>query len=141
MNEAMNEAMNKAMNKNEISDDYKVGYKKPPEHTRFTSGQSGNPKGRKKGTKNLKTDLEQELAEYVNISENGKKTRLSKQRLMIKSLCAKAIKGDSKASMIVTNLILRFFKQAENEDENTNILIKDDEIINHFLQRQSQQND
>lgn len=40
-----------------------IGYKKPPRHTRFRKGQSGNPKGRPKGTQNLKTDLAEELSE------------------------------------------------------------------------------
>ena len=26
--------------------DYEIGYKKPPKHTQFKPGQSGNPKGR-----------------------------------------------------------------------------------------------
>ena len=43
-----------------MSDDYEVGYKKPPIHTRFKPGVSGNPKGRPKGTKNLATDLAEE---------------------------------------------------------------------------------
>jgi hypothetical protein len=34
---------------------YAVGHKRPPLHTRFKPGQSGNPTGRAKGTKNLKT--------------------------------------------------------------------------------------
>ena len=29
---------------------YEVGYKRPPKHTRFKKGHSGNPKGRPKGT-------------------------------------------------------------------------------------------
>ena len=33
--------------------DYDVGYRKPPRHTRFTKGQSGNPRGRPPGAKNL----------------------------------------------------------------------------------------
>ena len=77
---------------------YEVGYCRPPQHTRFKPGHSGNPKGRPKGTKNLKTDLMEELAERINVSEGGKPKKLSKQRALVKSLTAKAIKGDARAS-------------------------------------------
>ena len=40
----------------------KTGYCNPPEHTRFKTGQSGNPRGRPKGTLNLATVLERTLA-------------------------------------------------------------------------------
>ena len=39
--------------------DYDVGHRKPPESARWKKGQSGNPTGRSKGTKNLKTNLQQ----------------------------------------------------------------------------------
>ena len=50
--------------------DYEVGYRKPPKHTRFKPGQSGNLRGRPKGTKNLKTDLMEELGEKILIRGN-----------------------------------------------------------------------
>jgi hypothetical protein len=37
--------------------DYPVGYGKPPPHSRFVKGQSGNPRGRPPGAKNMKTLL------------------------------------------------------------------------------------
>ncbi len=39
--------------KDNTSGTYEVGYKKPPRHTRFSKGISGNPRGRPKGTQNL----------------------------------------------------------------------------------------
>src|SRR2546421_268980 len=50
---------------------HEVGYRKPPRHTRFTKGQSGNPRGRRPGTNNLKTLLSDALNEFVIVSENG----------------------------------------------------------------------
>ena len=41
--------------------DYEVGYGKPPRHSRFVKGRSGNPRGRPPGTKNLKTLLSEAL--------------------------------------------------------------------------------
>src|SRR5215813_5681489 len=48
--------------------DYAVVYGKPPRHTRFTGGQSGNPRGRARGAKNLKTLLIDTLNELVIVA-------------------------------------------------------------------------
>jgi hypothetical protein len=56
------------------SDDYPVGYGKPPASTQFRKGQSGNRSGRPKGTNNLKTDLLEELREKVTLKE-GERTK------------------------------------------------------------------
>ena len=55
-----------------MSDEYEVGHGKPPKHTQFKPGESGNPKGRPKGTKNLATDLSEELAEMIVVNEGGR---------------------------------------------------------------------
>ena len=50
------------MSRRATSERSEVGYRKPPKATQFKQGQSGNPHGRPKGTKNLKTDLIEELS-------------------------------------------------------------------------------
>ena len=76
---------------------YEVGYAKPPEHSQFKAGQSGNPKGRPKGSLNLATALNRALLERVTVVENGKRKSITKLDAAIKSLVNSAVKGDAKA--------------------------------------------
>lgn len=86
---------------------YAVGYGKPPRHGQFKRGRSGNPKGRPKGTKNLKTDLLEELSEKIAIQEGDRSTRVSKQRALIKTQVARALKGSDQAASKILDLYLR----------------------------------
>ena len=77
--------------------DHDVGYKKPPQHSQFKKGQSGNAKGRPRGTRNFQSDLRDELAEPVNVREDGSVSRGSSQRAALKKLRAKALNGNLRA--------------------------------------------
>jgi hypothetical protein len=87
--------------------DYEVGYKKPPEDSRFKKGESGNPNGRPKGIKNLKTDLVEELQEKIPVREGDRSVEISKQRLIVKTLVTKTLRGDARITNTLVNLILR----------------------------------
>ena len=114
-----------------------VGYGRPPQHTRFKPGQSGNPKGRPKSTINLKTDLMEELSERVSVSEGGKPKKLSKQRALLKSLVAKAItKSDARAANILLNLMVRLFEISAEAREDDLISEDDLAILDNFIARQ-----
>ena len=98
-----------------MSDDYEVGFGRPPKHTRFEKGRSGNPKGRPKGKKNLKTELEEELGERIIVREGGKAKKVSKQRAILKGQAAKAAQGDTKAAIFIGNLVLKLLDTGANE--------------------------
>jgi hypothetical protein len=113
-------------------DDSKGGYGNPPKAHRFKPGQSGNPKGRPKGTKNLKTDLLEELAEMITVNEGGKRKKISKQRAMVKNLVAKAINGDTKATETLIRMLAKILGFEEQDQPAT--LPRDDlQIIDRFL--------
>jgi len=57
--------------------DKMVGYKRPPLHSRFQPGASGNPRGRQKGVRNFTADVKRTLEIPVTLSENGKSKRVS----------------------------------------------------------------
>ncbi len=83
--------------KTKAPSEYPVGYGKPPAYTRFKKGQSGNPKGRPKGSLNLATVLERTLRERVVVNENGRRIELTKLEAAIKQLVNKAALGDPTA--------------------------------------------
>ncbi len=85
-------------------DEYAVGYGKPPEHTRFKRGRSGNPKGRPKGSKNFKTLIDRELDAKVVIREAGKRQQLSKREVVAKQLVKKALEGQDRAIAAIIKL-------------------------------------
>lgn len=119
-------------------DDYEVGYKKPPLHTRFQPGHSGS-KGRKKGRRNLKTDLLDELAERITLNEGDRKIRISKQRALLKAIVVKGIKGNERATNTVLNLLVRIGGDDERGAEPLSEV--DRAILDDFLEREGGNHD
>jgi hypothetical protein len=79
------------------SDDDTVGYGRPPQHSQFKSGQSGNPGGRPRGSKSWKTVIEAELGMEVSLKEQGVENKVTKLEALAKRLVADALSGNSKA--------------------------------------------
>jgi hypothetical protein len=84
-----------------------VGFKRPPVHSRFRKGCSGNSKGRPRGTKNLRTDLNEVLQERITVTEGDRKVRMSKQRAIVMTLVAKTLKGDLRSANTLLNTMFR----------------------------------
>ncbi len=117
------------------SKDYEVGYKKPPKNTQFQPGESGNPKGRPKGTQNLSTDLEEELSAKIMVTEGGNQQQITKQRAMLKTLFAKALKGETRAASVLINLIIGL-EQARSMTSDSDSLSDEDQAILASYQQQ-----
>jgi hypothetical protein len=119
----------------ESKKDYPVGYRKPPRHSQFRPGTSGNPKGRKRGSLNLKTDLESELKESIRIREGEREFSVSKQRAMIKALLAKALKGDARAASLLIGLIAKHIESELASDTSKPLASDDLKILEAYVAR------
>ena len=94
--------------------DYTVGYKKPPQHTRFKPGQSGNTKGRPKKDKNVVDVILKELRSLVMVNVGNKSQKITKLEAIVKQHVNKAASGDPKSTAIVLDVL----KPAESNQDN-----------------------
>jgi hypothetical protein len=92
---------------------YEIGYGKPPPHTRFKKGQSGNPRGRPPGAKNLKTLLSEALNEMVVVTENGGRRKVTKRRAIITQLVNRSATADFRAIKILLDIVRDIERQTE----------------------------
>src|SRR6516164_6207978 len=93
--------------------DYEVGYGKPPRHTRFVKGRSGNPRGRPPGAKSFTTVLDEALNERVLVAENGGRRKVSKRQAIVTQLVNQSAKADLRAMKI----LLDFARDTERQTE------------------------
>jgi hypothetical protein len=103
-----------------------VGYKKPPQHTQFKPGKSGNPKGRPKKATTFADVFLENLPKRVSITIQGREQTVSMREAIALMHLAKAAKGDPKS----TQLVMAVLKPTEN-DRNDNL----PELLNQFRAR------
>jgi hypothetical protein len=84
---------------------YRTGYCRPPRHSQFRPGTSGNPKGRPKGSLNLATVLERTLKEKVTVTEKGRRSVITKLDAAVKQLVNKAASGEERATRFLLDLV------------------------------------
>jgi hypothetical protein len=83
------------------SGNYEVGKGRPPLSTRWKPGQSGNPKGRPKGAKNLATIFNDALKQTLQIQEKGKTRNITVREAIVRRVVNEALKGNIKATEYV----------------------------------------
>ncbi len=113
--------------------DYEVGYGKPPKHSQFQPGRSGNPAGRKAGARGLKTDLITALEATDAFLINGKRVEGTNQQLMLDTLSARGARGDIKASALLLPLILNILGSEDRGGGRPKMSANDQAILDEVL--------
>jgi hypothetical protein len=121
-----------------MSDEPKSGYKRPPKSGQFKPGQSGNPRGRPKGTRNLKTDLDKMLRKRIRVRENGQTREISRQEAILLALFKKAMNGgDVRAANAIVAMVLKLNPPELADEPAEEMTESDREIIEDYFNRRA----
>lgn len=111
-------------------DDYKVGYGNPPKHSQFQKGQSGNPNGRPKGSKNKRTEASidrlydlilEEAHRQVPLKQNGEIVPTEIATAVMRSITTNALRGNARSQALFFNL---YEGAAQQRDEKHSRLLE-----------------
>ena len=76
-----------------MSDEEKVGPGRPPRHTRWKKGQSGNPRGRPSGRLSVRMVLEEELSELMTLATSRGEREVTKLQAIVRRLIHEGLSG------------------------------------------------
>ena len=120
----------------EDEQNYKVGPGRPPIHTRFKKGRSGNPGGKRK--QNMPALLADTLDEPIFITIDGERRQLTKRAAVIHQLVDKSTTADLRATKMLFDMI----KDAEHKagivtppPEPRRLDAADKEVVQLFVER------
>jgi hypothetical protein len=119
---------------NNMDNNYEVGYGKPPEEHQFKPGESGNKRGRPRGSKNTYTLLKEIIDQKIHLKENGQSLKVSKRAAILTQLVNKSVKGDIKAiAALLPHILITDSKEEDRNKIFAAMNMDDRAIINAVL--------
>jgi hypothetical protein len=115
-----------------MSKKYEVGPRRPPLETRWKTGQSGNPSGRRKGSRNTRTIWRDAMAQLVKVKVNGRLRTMTRREALILKLLDNAA-GDRKTLETVLKLDREFLGIEIETDQEFDV--SDGEILENYVRR------
>lgn len=113
--------------------DYEVGYGKPPKHSQFVKGETGNPLGRAGKKTDLDAAIVKQLLRKITITEGGEQKRLRIVDALAMRIALDATKGKPSAIREVKASIKRRMDIEEAERAMIDSDMSDDEIYDKLM--------
>ena len=116
-----------------------VGYGRPPNHTRFQHGTSGNPNGRPKKSRNAKTIIRRVLDSTVTVREGDRKRSVSKLEGIILRQVEAALKGDAKAALAALRMMAQvgLLDAKESTEDGPQLSATERAIVDEMFEKHS----
>lgn len=112
-----------------------IGYKRPPQHTRFKKGQSGNPSGKKKSKPTRSEYDKLDLSETITVSSQGKRVTMTMRKALYQKLFAMALGGNLRAIELLFKLDALTNSQGQSDGSGPEVSQSEEALIARFLQR------
>ena len=115
---------------------HRVGYGRPPTHTQFKPGVSGNPKGRAKKAPSFSEVTEQVLNKKIEMRAGEQVLRMSNKEALIQSAIRQALAGKPRL-LAVLPAIMRYESESQQGrgDASPTLAADDEAILSDFLAR------
>jgi len=120
----------------QVEGEYKVGRGKPPLHSRFKKGRSGNPRCPRPRAKNLLALLARALNEPVVVTTDGRPRQITKREAVIAQLVDKSTGADLRATKMLIDMLKDIEKRAGTPPPDTSAFTPaDEEVVETLLVR------
>jgi Family of unknown function (DUF5681) len=107
------------MSEDTKTEDYEVGYGKPPKSGRFEKGVSGNPSGRPRKPTDPDSEWRRELSSKVPAIENGKRKLITRSAAYKRQTTNKAIQGNAQAIQVVREVERGLQERTAEQQQNS----------------------
>jgi hypothetical protein len=114
--------------------DYAVGRGRPPLHTRFQPGQSGNLAGRPRHTQSFATVLRRALMTKISVSEHGRHRKITKLEAITTQLVNQAAQANMPAMRLLTGLV-QFHQDHADQPSPGELGIADQKVMKELMER------
>jgi Family of unknown function (DUF5681) len=114
---------------------YAVGYARPPTSSQYQPGQSGNPKGRPKGTRNVSSMARDALERTVNVKVKRTWRKMTVRKAAYLRVAERAAAGDAKALDYLLSLESEAHPPGSDQAETQSSAAKDLAILQDFFDR------
>jgi len=114
---------------------YAVGYGRPPTSSQFQPGESGNPNGRPKGTRNASSMAQDALERTINVKVKGTWRKLTVRKAAYLRVAERAAAGDAKALDYLLSLESEERARGPDQAENGRSAAKDLAILQDYFDR------
>ena len=105
------------MTKRKDTEGFEVGYGKPPRKSQFQKGQSGNPKGRPKRSRNVDTLLRETFFRTITVTEGGQRKKVTVLEALFRKLAKSALEGDARSVDKMIRLLPHIQAAIEREEQ------------------------